>query len=235
MQAPLKRFYKKAAVASQDGVHRVTLDDRALRSPAKTDLQFPTYALAEAVAEEWERQEERVDASSMPLMTLSSTAVDYVRPRRAAIVEELVGFAGHDLICYWSDEPVDLVKRQQETWQPLLSWTALTFDAPLKVVHGILSEDQPQGSLEALQREVLTVDDFPMMGLLTACQATGSLVIGLALLKGQLTVREAFEASLLDELYQMARWGEDAEAKRRHDALHEDLTQAARLLTLLKS
>lgn len=231
----MKRFYEKAAVASQDGIHRVTLDNRPLRSPAKADLQFPTFALAEAVAEEWARQEERIDAASMPLMTLSSTAVDYVGPRRAAIIEELVGFAGHDLICYWCDEPPELVRRQQETWQPLLDWAALTFDAPLKIVRGVLSEDQPQGSLEALQREVSAVEDFPLMSLLSACQATGSLIIGLAVLKERLTAREAFESAQLDERFQMERWGEDAEALARHDALQEDLTQAERLLALLKA
>jgi len=235
MQAPLKRFYKKVAVASEDGVHQVTLDGRTLRSPAKADLHFPSYALAEAVADEWARQGERIDAASMPLMTLSSTAVDYVGPRRAAIVEELVGFAGHDMVCYWCDEPQSLVERQQAVWQPLLSWTAHTFDAPLQVVRGIVSEDQPPTSLEILRREVAGLEDFPLMALLTACQATGSLVIGLAVLKERLTAREAFEASLLDELYQMERWGQDAEALRRHEALLEDLSQAARLLALLKS
>lgn len=235
MQAPLKRFYKKVEVSSRDGIHQVTLDDRVLRSPAKAELHFPTYALAEAVAEEWARQAERIDAASMPLMTLSSTAVDYVRHRRAAIVDELVGFAGHDMVCYWCDEPEALVRRQQETWQPLLSWAALTFDAPLKVVRGVMSEDQPERSLAALRRQVEAVEDFPMMALLTACQATGSLVIGLALLKGRLTAGEAFDASLLDELYQMERWGQDAEALRRQEALREDLQQAARLTALLES
>jgi len=234
MQTPLKRFYKDVAVASRDGVHQVTLDGRVLRSPAKADLHFPSDALAEAVAEEWAGQTERIDAASMPLMTLSSTAVDYVRPRRTAIVEELVGFAGHDLVCYWCDEPQELLRRQQETWQPLLNWTALTFDAPLSVVRGVISEDQPPGSLEALRREVAAIEDFPLMALLSTCQASGSLVIALALLKGRLTAQEAFAASLLDEHYQMERWGRDAEALRRHEALQEDLQQAERLLALLK-
>jgi len=235
MQAPLKRFYKTVAVASEDGGHRVKLDQRVLKSPAKADLRFPTLALAEAVAEEWARQAERIDAASMPLMTLCSTAVDYVGARRDAIVEELVGFAGHDMVCYWCDEPQELAKRQQAIWQPLLSWVALTFDAPLKVVRGIMSEDQPEQSLAILRREVAAVEDFPLMALLTACQATGSLVIGLALLKGRLTAEEAFAASLLDEHYQMERWGEDAEALQRHAALKADLTDAERFLALLRS
>ena len=120
MQVPLKRFYKDVAVASRDGVHQVTLDGRVLRSPAKADLHFPSAALAEAVAEEWAGQTERIDAASMPLMTLSSTAVDYVRPRRTAIVEELVGFG-------FSRPTVELVWRRLTTthWKRELPTVAM--------------------------------------------------------------------------------------------------------------
>ena len=46
---------------------------------------------------------------------------------------------------------------------------------------------------------------------------------------------DAFEAALLDETYQMERWGADAEALARHETLRGDLEQVARLLSLLKS
>ena len=46
---------------------------------------------------------------------------------------------------------------------------------------------------------------------------------------------EAGPAALLDEAYQMERWGADAEALARHENLRGDLEQAARLLSLLKS
>ena len=87
----------------------------------------------------------------------------------------------------------------------------------------------------ALRRQVAAHEDFPLMALLSASQAAGSLIIGLALVKGRLTALDAFEAALLDETYQMERWGADTEALARHEALRGDLEQAARLLALLKS
>ena len=235
MQGSPKRFYKRVAVSSRDGAHEVNLDGRALRSPARADLHFPTLALAEAVAEEWARQGERIDAANMPLMTLSSTSVDHIGPRRESAIEELVGFGEHDLLCYWSEESDELAQRQQESWQPLLTWASLTLDAPLQVVRGIMPESQPAESIAALRGQVSAQEVFPLMALLSASQAAGSLIIGLAMVKGRLTAIEAFEAALLDETYQMERWGKDHEALARHETLRGDLEQAARLLSLLKS
>jgi chaperone required for assembly of F1-ATPase len=235
MQGSPKRFYKRVAVSSRDGAHEVNLDGRALRSPARADLHFPTLVLAEAVAEEWARQGERIDAANMPLMTLSSTAVDHIGPRRESAIEELVGFGEHDLLCYWSEESGELAQRQQESWQPLLTWASLTLDAPLQVVRGIMPESQPAESIAVLRGQVSAQEVFPLMALLSASQAAGSLIIGLAMVKGRLTAIEAFEAALLDETYQMERWGKDHEALARHETLRGDLEQAARLLSLLKS
>jgi chaperone required for assembly of F1-ATPase len=59
------------------------------------------------------------------------------------------------------------------------------------------------------------------------------LVIALALLEGHLDAEAAFEASQLDETFQIEAWGEDAEAARRRGAVAEDIQAAARFLDLL--
>src|SRR5690606_23216716 len=51
-----KRFWKQATAVACDGGFTVRLDERPVKTPAKTPLVVPTRALAEAIAAEWEAQ-----------------------------------------------------------------------------------------------------------------------------------------------------------------------------------
>ncbi|WP_282606955.1 ATP12 family chaperone protein [Pelagibius sp. Alg239-R121] len=234
----IKRFYKKAEAVPSDekesGGFTVALDGRILRTPNKAALQLPTLSLAEAVAAEWNAQGETIHAQAMPMMTLACTAIDWVHEERAHAVDATSAFAEHDLVCYWAEDPPELVERQQVRWQPLLDWLTLSFDAPLVVISGILARPQPEASVAALRHTVERLDDMTLTALHTVVSAGGSLVIGLALLRGRLTADEAFAAALLDELFQVEFWGEDSEAAARHAGLRAEFHAAASFLTLLR-
>lgn len=232
MQQKIKRFYKQAAAAPAADGFAVELDGRTIRTPAKAPLVVPARALAEAVAAEWQGQGEAVDPQVMPLNNLVCTAIDVVAPHRRQIVEELADYGAHDLLCYWTDETGELLRRQQQLWQPLLDWAGQELQAPLQKTCGITPQDQAPQSLEALKLAVEEHSDLELTGLAAAVKAAGSLVIGLALSKGRIEAAEAAELSQLDELYQAERWGEDGEAAARRAGLRRDLESAARLLQL---
>lgn len=238
MQQKVKRFYKTASAgpapeSSGAGGFTVLLDGRPLRTPAKALLVLPAEALAAAIAAEWQGQEGEVDPQAMPLNALACTAIDVVRPQRGQIVEDLVGFGGHDLLCYWTDETGELLRRQQQHWQPLLDWAAADLDAPLKKTCGVISQAQSDASLAALRRAIEAHDDLALTGLAAAAKAAGSVILGLALARRRLDAAEAFRLSQLDELYQAERWGEDAEAAARREALRRELESARRFLDLI--
>jgi chaperone required for assembly of F1-ATPase len=239
MPQKVKRFYKTATAAPAPeslgvGGFAVLLDGRPVRTPAKAPLVVPAEPLAAAIAEEWQGQGAEVDPRAMPLNALACTAIDVVAPQREAIVADLMDFGGHDLICYWTDETGELMRRQQQSWQPLLDWAAGELEAPLQKTCGITSQPQSAASLEALERAVVAHDDLALTALAAAVKAAGSLVIGLALARGRLDADEAFRLSQLDELYQAERWGEDAEAAKRLEGLREEVEGAARLLELVR-
>lgn len=235
MQQKLKRFYKVATAAPDgQGGFAVQLDGRPVRTPAKAHLVVPHEELAAAIAEEWQSQGEEVDPQAMALNALACTAIDIVTPHRARIVEDLMGFGGHDLLCYWTDETGELLRRQQQHWQPLLDWAAQDLEAPLQKTCGITSQAQPPESLAALQQAIEDHDDLALTGLAAAVKAAGSLVIGLALTRARLDAEQAFALSQLDELYQAERWGEDAEAAKARAALRRELDSARRFLDLLR-
>ena len=85
---------------------------------------------------------------------------------------------------------------------------------------------------EALVARQAEVEDFPLTALDTATRASGSLVIALALHRGQVGAEAAFEAAELDATFQIEHWGEDPEATRRRAAVLADLAAAGRLMDL---
>jgi chaperone required for assembly of F1-ATPase len=219
----VRRFYQTVEVAPADDGHHLLLDGRPLRTPAKRLLAVPAADLAEALAGEWRAQGEVVQPQAMPLTRLASTAQDLMPALRVAAIEEAVGYAGTDLLCYRAAAPLDLVERQSRVWQPLLDWAASVYGARLAVTTSLLPVAQPDAAIRGLRAAVENLADWPLVGLHAATTALGSLLLGLALARGRLDAGQALAASLLDELYEIERWGRDAETERRHQALRRDV------------
>lgn len=230
----MKRFYKTVATVAVDGGFGVTLDDKALKTPAKGPLVLPTEALAQAIAAEWDAQTETIKPHAMRLMQLASTALDRVAHHHRAVVDEVAGYAASDLLCYRAEAPDSLVAREVALWQPLLDWAMVRFDAPLTVTSGIVHVEQPPASLKALRAVLLDMDPLTLTAVADLTAACGSLVLALAVWDGRIDADAASAATLIDETVQNERWGEDAEAKARRERLIGDIQAAGRFLALLK-
>ncbi|SCA55262.1 F1-ATPase chaperone protein [Candidatus Terasakiella magnetica] len=233
--AALKRFYKTVGVEQDGDGYRVTLDGRQLKSPAKRSFLLPTKALADELAKEWDAQEEHIQPLTMPMMALASTAVDRIGQLRDGVIEQIAKYGETDLICYWTDDPEDLAKRQAKAWTPYIKWAKEKYDAELTTQTGILHIEQPESSLKALTTAVHAFDDWELSGLSSATHSTGSLILALALAEGHINAKQAFEDSQVDETYQIELWGEDWEAKDRREVIQRDLQAVVNWLALVRS
>lgn len=228
-----RRFYREVVVMPKDAGWQIALDGKLLRSPAKAELVLPTETLADAIRAEWDAQKEHVVPHSMPMMQLASTAVDRVIGNHDKVVAETAAYAGNDLLCYRSDHPEELVRRQIQYWQPLLDWGNHRFDTSLRTTTGIMAIEQSSASLDRFNRVVAAFDPWRLTALASLAGSTGSLIIALALAERHISPEEAVQAAQLDEQYQAERWGNDAEAERRREAVARDITDAATFLSLL--
>lgn len=231
----LKRFYKLCAVESTEDGHSVTLDGRSIRTPGRASLTLPSKPLADVVAAEWDAQGDEIDAHSMPMMQLASTAVDRVVPRRETVIDDIAAYGRTDLLCYRAEHPAALVERQGTVWQPLLDWAALRYDAPLLVTGGVIPVDQPENSMAAVRSAVAESDDFGLSALYSLTVACGSVVLALAVREDEIEPEAAYAASQLDETWQAEQWGSDPEAEARRERLRTDIHAAARFLALLRA
>jgi chaperone required for assembly of F1-ATPase len=229
----VKRFYKEVSVAAAAEGHQVLLDGRPVRTPARRALAVPSATLAAAVADEWRAQGETLQPASMALTRLISTAIDRMPALRAAAIDEVLGYAETDLLCYRAAAPADLADRQQQLWQPWLDWLARSHGVELVVTTEMLPVPQPETALARLRSSVEPLDDWRLVGLHAVTTALGSVVLGLALFEGEIDAEQAIAASLLDEQFEIDRWGREREMERRHNALRYDVEAAARFLACL--
>ena len=228
----MKRFYTNVSVGiPARGLYSVQLDGKPVKTPKHADLALPWRELAEAIAEEWRRQGEEIKPADMFMTKCANTAIDQITGHEGAVVDGILAYA-NDLLCYRAEEPADLVTRQSEAWNPLLDWLEQRTGVKLLIGTGIAPIRQAEAALEKLRAAIAPLNAFALTALAGAVSLLGSLVLGLALLDGQLSAAEAFAAAFLDEEFQMEKWGRSTGAEQRARALEAELDAMARVMRL---
>ncbi|MCF8466199.1 MAG: hypothetical protein K9G33_02240 [Sneathiella sp.] len=228
----MKRFFTNVAIKEDGDAYSVLLDGREIKTPAKAPLRLPTKALADAIAEEWDRQEEKISPATMPLMQAAATAIDRVCPQREKVIEDITAYGGSDLVCYRATHPESLIAKQAAAWDPMLDWARNRHGVILKVGQGIAHIPQTPEALANMKAVVEAQKDMTLAPLYNITALCGSLVIALAVLDGHVGATDAFEISELDETHTMELWGTDAEALARCKNNKESLIASTRFLQL---
>ena len=229
----MRRFYNAASVDKRGDGFTVLLDGLPVRTPGRAELIVPTRPLANAIAEEWRVQGETVRQDEMHLNKLAANAMDRPQEMVGELVDTIVAYARTDLLCHRVESPIELARRQINAWQPLLDWADTTYGARLNVTTGIVPAIQPDVAVAALRTAVEQHNGMRLEALHNATTLLGSVILALALLAGRIKAAVAFEASQIDETYQLERWGEDAEAASRRAALRREIDATDRFVRLL--
>jgi chaperone required for assembly of F1-ATPase len=220
----MRRFYTSADVAPADGGgFAVRLDGRQPRSPQGQPLVAPTEPLARLVADEWAAQGENILPEAMPATKLAWGALTLADEGvRHGAVARVAGFAESDLLCYFADGPAGLVERQERRWGAVIDWAEAALDAKFHRAQGVVHQPQPPATIARIEALAGAEGDFALAGLAAAAALFGSAILAFALRRGELTAEAAFELSRLDETFQEERWGVDAEAAARADAMAKE-------------
>lgn len=230
-----RRFWTAARVEDTGQGFQVLLDARPVRTPGKLALILPTVALAEAVAAEWDAQSEVIDPNAMPLTRAANSAIEKVAPKRDDVADMLAAYGGTDLLSYRAERPVELVRRQAEAWDPLVDWAATELRAPLRITHGVIPIDQDVRSLSQLRLHLTELDAFGLTALHDLVTLPGSLILGLAVIRGRLDAETAFRLSRVDEDFQIERWGADDEAQAAAEGRKQAMLASERLWHLSRA
>ncbi|QLF70622.1 ATPase [Peteryoungia desertarenae] len=237
MKRPLpKRFYTSVSVEAVETGYGIHLDGKSVKTPAKNPLSLPSREAADLVAAEWAAQHEVINPASMPVTKLANTAIDAVSKTVDEVAAEILRFAGTDLLCYRADGPQELVARQTARWDPVLAWLATAHGARLILAEGVIHQSQPAEALAAFERALTRHrDPFHLSALHVFTSLTGSAVLALALVEGEIDLDTAWSLAHLDEDWTIEHWGSDAEAEARREARYQEFAAAASLYFALQA
>ncbi len=224
----MKKFFDKATV--ENGA--VLLDGKALTTPAKNKVILPSDKFAQAVADEWNAMGDKIDKNKLPLTGMASLALDIAAPRRNELLVELLEYGETDLLFYHDmDEGLSNVQRTQ--WQPWINHAQVEFSTRYEVTQSIMPvrqapENQPR-HLEKLE----TLNEWQLALLAAVVKPTTSLLLGWFFVQNKLNEEEIFTLSRLEESHNMAKWGEDDDARENAENIRADLATSALWRSLL--
>lgn len=226
-----KRFFKLATVEpAEEGGFVVKLDGRGVKTPGRHPLAVLKRAVAAALAAEWNALGEHIDPAKLPLTRIANAAIDRVAEAMPAVREEIVKYAGSDLICYRADAPPSLVEAQEAAWGPFVAFARDALGARLVLAEGIVHVPQDPAALAAIGRALARFGALEIAALSTITSITGSAIIALALAHGRIDADATWKAACVDEDWQARRWGEDAEALARRAAQRKEFDAATLIL-----
>lgn len=228
-----KRFYKEVGVGTVPGGFAVTLDGKSPRTPGRVPVVVATRPLAEAMSTEWAAQGEFIDPATMPVTRLVNSAVEAGLERLPALREEIVKYAGNDLLLYRADTPRELVAEQERVWDDALVRLARHFDVAFQPTIGILHQPQPAATIERLAASLSNAGLVEAVALNSLTGITGSGLLVIALREGLMTPDEVWAAAHLDEDHNIRLWGEVEEATDRRQKRRRDFDAAVQVLGLL--
>lgn len=228
-----KRFWKETTHEATEGGWTIRLDGRPVKTPAKVALVVPTEDLAKAIAAEWQAQEDVIQPLTMPFTRCANAAIDRVATQRDAVVEIIAAYGETDLLCYRAEQPYELTQRQAATWDPILEWAREELNADLTTHAGVMFGTQPETALQTLFAHVDEMTPFQLSALHDLVAMSGSLVLGLAVTKGRIDSKTAWDMSRIDEEWQIEQWGRDEEADELAEKKREEFMRAEKLFRMV--
>jgi chaperone required for assembly of F1-ATPase len=194
-------------------------------------LSAPTRALAQAIADEWQAQEDVIDPARMPLTRLANATIDAVAAQAQPVADEVARYLGSDLVVYRASTPAGLADRQTQLWDPVLAFARDDLGARFVQIEGVVFSPQPPHAVEAARAHIPS-DAWRLAAVSSITTLTGSALLALMLTRGAITPDAAWEAAHLDEDWQMRQWGRDERALERRAFRRADFDAAATVLAL---
>lgn len=205
----MKKFYHLVSITPQAQGYAVLLDGKPVKTQGGQVLISPTEEIAMLVMREWMAQVDVIDPQSMPVTQILVTHLDRVMAQRPVLQKELLGYLDTDLLCYRADNPPEAGHAQAVRWDPVLKWFEEHFAIKLKTTTSLSPIRQDKKAHQAVETYVLNLPDtvFTVLQILTA--ETGSLLLALAFVEGQVSPADAFEVAQVDEEFKAGLYNED--------------------------
>ena len=231
----MKKFYKDASVTESGSSWALLLDGKPIKTPMRSELVFPTRALADVAQAEWQNQLDMILPETMPVTQMMMTIIDRVRPNREKFLNETLGYLDTDLICYFADEPEIYAQEQRKHWLPILDWLRDFFKCEILTTSSLAALSQPERTKEIIGDFISGLDELRFSVLYLTTLTTGSVLLSIAFIESAFTQAEIYEAALAedlirDKIYLAETYGVSPDQERRRKIIQNELSSSRQFL-----
>jgi len=226
-----KRFYDEVNVAAGEEGFSVLLDGRVVKTPARRALILPTQILAQAIAQEFTHQREKIDPATMPLTRLANTVIDGIADNLQALAEDIMRFIAADMLFYRADSPNELIERQRIAFDPIIDFIEKKFSCHFLIGSEVRFITQPREAMMAVKAYINAITSpFVLGGLHTITSLTGSGLIAIAVREQAFDADTVWKIAHMEEDWTNEHWGQDDEATKRRQFRRREFDSALAFL-----
>jgi len=212
----------------------IQINNKTAKTPQGNLIELPTLKLAKIILKDYQSFKTKKVANIVSPIRLTNTAIDRIIADNHNYIEKLSLYANSDVICYFARSPRDLIKKQNKHWLPLIIFMQDYYDINILYTSEISAISQSKDSLYKLKFILSKKNNFELSAISVLSQLTNSIIISLALVNDKINVKNAFEFSNLEEIYQSSFWGKDEEAFTRLQAISTDIKNVKKYYDALK-
>ncbi len=156
-------------------------------------------------------------------------AVGEIKNCREDVIDKLVQFAPTDSLLFWANND-ELIKKQEELWNPILSWANQEINAKYITTKDLNVPEQDPYSLNNLKNFISNLSDKELAAFYLASLNMKSELLAAALVKGHISAEQAFDAANLEELWQAEHWGKEDISEQKRQSMKKELCDIEQFL-----
>jgi ATP synthase F1 complex assembly factor 2 len=147
---------------------------------------------------------------------------------RKNTMNRLLKYIKTDSVIYRLGEPEELVKLQDDYLNPIVEHVKQKYGYSLMVTDSLFAVQQPEGIQAAMTKQLESLSPIQLSAFEKATLYSKSFFIPLALMDGAITVEQAMNASRVELIHQLKKWGTVPESHPLDEAdLKRQLSAAA--------
>ena len=202
-----KKFWTAIKLKKKESKFGILLDQNLLQTPQKKDCLISNIRIAKDLLKEWSSIQDDINFHNMPVTQICFASLDRKGKEKIILLNKLTEYGMTDLLFYRDTSGTELEKLQSKKWDKLLDWIQNKLDLDFKIVNGIMPVEQPKENYNTFFNELEKLDCISLTALSDIVTLSGSLILGLLLLKKKIISKQAWSLAKVDEEWQRTKWG----------------------------
>ena len=223
---------KNIKIISIDNDYKILVNGKFAKYDKTLEISSSNLEMIKVISKELQNNTtenfKKISIINLKYISLKKNKLDLKKT-----IEELLRYFHGDLIFYRVDNPKELRDLHSFYWNPIISIMKNKFNVNFKVTNGINIASQSKTAHRKIKSSVCRLNSFELVGLEFLVRLSGSFCIGYLLFLNCLDNKSAWKLSILDEMWQMEKWGKDEEFMDVLSKKKEDFFLVKRFLDLI--